>query len=148
MTIVGLEHEFVVRRGDTAVDFRTVLHELAVPGRRLDPGDVHAYRLRSGAAITCDGAEAEIATPPVAIRPGFVADVDHWVRIGTSALTGALGAGYELEGVSTHVSVAVPDSSTTATAALFARHFAPAMMLLCDGTDSPGLLVRPRYGRV
>ena len=148
MSIVGLEHEYVVRRGETVIDFRSLLPALDVPGRRLDPGDVHAYRLRSGAALTCDGAEAEIATPPVAVAPGFVSAIDAWARAGTRTLRDALGEEYLLEGVSTHVSVAVPDASTTTVAALFARHFAPAMMLLSDGVDSPGLLVRPRYERI
>jgi hypothetical protein len=79
---------------------------------------------------------------------GFVAAVDEWARASTAQLQRALGAGYSLEGVSTHVSVEVPDDSTTAVAALFARHFAPALMFLSDGVDSPGLLVRPRFGRV
>ncbi|MEO5838031.1 MAG: hypothetical protein ABIQ73_13865 [Acidimicrobiales bacterium] len=148
MSIVGLEHEYIVRRGETVVDFRALLHDLAVPGRRLDPGDPHAYRLRSGAALTCDGAEAEIATPPVDLAPGFVDAIDAWARASTAQLQSVLGAEHALEGVSTHMSVEVPDESAAAVAALFARYFAPALMLLSDGIDSPGLLVRPRFGRV
>ena len=114
----------------------------------VDAGDPHAYRLRSGAALTCDGAEAEIATPPVDLTAGFVGAVDAWARASTAQLQGVLGSDYSLEGVSTHMSVEVPDDSTSGVAALFARHFAPALMLLSNGVDSPGLLVRQRFGRV
>lgn len=42
VALVGLEHEYQLRRDGQAVDFRDLIHGLAVPGRRLDPGDTNA----------------------------------------------------------------------------------------------------------
>ncbi|HEX5590346.1 MAG TPA: hypothetical protein VFX65_08675, partial [Candidatus Limnocylindrales bacterium] len=52
--LVGVEHEFRVFAGDRAVDFRTVIHRLPIPGRRLDPADPNAYRGPWGGSITAD----------------------------------------------------------------------------------------------
>ena len=60
---VGIEHEYTLTRAGQPLDFRSIIHTLPINGRRLDPGDVNAYRLRSGLALTADGAEAELATP-------------------------------------------------------------------------------------
>jgi hypothetical protein len=57
----GLEHEFRVLDGPRPVDFRRVIHGLGLGQPNLDPADPNAYRLPSGSAVTCDGAEAEIA---------------------------------------------------------------------------------------
>src|SRR5690606_26367511 len=68
---MGVEHEFRVvdRRG--VVDFRRLVGTLEVGAGDLDPGDARARRLDSGALLTADGREAEIATPPVELRGGF-----------------------------------------------------------------------------
>lgn len=63
--MVGLEHEFALWRGTDRLDFRTLVHEIGLDGRRLDPGDPNAYRCRWGGVITADGKEAELASPPV-----------------------------------------------------------------------------------
>lgn len=146
MTILGLEHEFVVRRGGEIVDARDVLTGVDVPGRRLDPGDPFAHRLADGSVLTCDGAEAEVATPPVSLQPGFTAEVLAWA----DHLTGQLErlADVHVYGVSTHLSVEVPDGLTLEVCGLLARRFAPALMLLGEGPESLGLLVRPRHRRV
>jgi hypothetical protein len=65
-----------------------------------------------------------------------------------NALTSALPTGSSLHGVSTHISVEVPDHLTMSVCGLFARRFAPALMLLADGPEAFGLLVRPRHRRV
>ena len=145
--LLGLEHEYVVvgRRGP--VDFRSLISKLDLGRPNLDPGDPHAYRLRSGSVVTCDAAEAEIALPPASRTKGFATAT----AIRAAAETAALGRRlprHRLLGCSTHISVSVPDHLVHATAALYARTFAPALMLLLDGLDSPGLLVRPRPGRV
>jgi hypothetical protein len=145
---VGLEHEFVVRRNGDQVDFRDLIHTLGVPGRRVDPGDHHAYRTRSGLMLTCDGPEAEIATPPVALSRGFVEELETWAGAGAQLLTSILPVDLEVEGCSTHLSVSVAEDVNTAVCRLFAHTFSPALMLLMDDRDSPGLLIRPRPGRV
>ncbi len=81
-TLVGVEHEYRVSQFGRQVDFRRLIHELPLEGRRIDPGDVHAYRMGSGTKITCDGLEAEIATPPVDLSPGFVAELLAWTGMG------------------------------------------------------------------
>ncbi len=148
-TVVGIEHEFIVRALDGApVDFRRLLPALEVPRARLDPGDRHAVRLPSGLALTCDGSEAEFATPPIALEPGFTDEALRWIAAGDRTLTDLLEDEFAIEGVSTHLSVAIPDEHVVEVAGLFARTFAPALMLLMERSDSPGLLVRPRWGRL
>ena len=145
---VGLEHEFVVAAGSGQIDFRRLLPTLDVPGSRLDPGDPNAYRLESGLALTCDGPEAEYASPPIELNRGFAGLVEAWSRSGGEELLRLLPPAHDAEGWSTHLSVTVPDELAPAVCGLFARTFAPALMLLMDGQDSPGLLIRPRHNRV
>ena len=66
--VVGLEHEYRVIDGDKKLDFRAVIHSLDLGQPRLDPADPYAYRLATGAKLTCDKEEAEIATPPIPIE--------------------------------------------------------------------------------
>ncbi|MDW3219681.1 MAG: hypothetical protein R8F63_13795 [Acidimicrobiales bacterium] len=144
---IGVEHEYQVWRDGARVDFRRLIHRRAVPGRRLDPGDIHAYRLHSGLKLTCDGAEAEIATPPLEVLRGVVETVVAWTGLGAGTLAG-LYPECSFVGESTHLSVSVSDDACEEVGGLFARAFGPALMLLMDDVDSPGLLVRPRAGRV
>ena len=37
--LIGVEHEYYLRAGETPVDFRALLPTLDVPGARLDPGE-------------------------------------------------------------------------------------------------------------
>lgn len=144
---IGVEHEYQVWRDGARVDFRRLIHRRAVPGRRLDPGDIHAYRLHSGLKLTCDGAEAEIASPPLDALPGVVETVVAWTGLGAGTLAG-LHRDCSFVGESTHLSVSVPDEACEEVGGLFARAFGPTLMLLMDDVDSPGLLIRPRAGRV
>jgi len=144
----GVEHEFVVSRGPEVVDFRDLIHSLTIDGLRIDPVDSNAYRLQSGVLVTCDGPEAEVATPPIELRPGFAAVAHAHVSEASRALRRIVPEDHDLMGGSTHISVSVDDDIALRAAGLFARTFAPALMLLLDGPESPGLLVRPRYGRV
>jgi hypothetical protein len=141
----GVEHEYRVRRDAEVVDFRTVVDALGV-GRRLDPGDPHAHRGAWGGVVTADGREAEVATPPVVLEPGFAVALHAWAARGRAAVVG--GGGLELEGYSTHVSVEVDDRIVCRAADLFTPRFASAMMLMLDRVESPGLLVRPRRSRL
>ena len=144
--MVGLEHEYRVLDGSTQVDFRSLIGRLRLGRPNLDPGDPNAYRLRSGAMITSDGAEAEIALPPTPLSAGFAAAMAARAAGEEAALAQLLPRRYRLEGCSTHISVAVADSQTHEVAALYARTFAPAMMLMLDGPDSPGSWSGPGRG--
>jgi hypothetical protein len=146
--VCGIEHEYEVRAADgTVLDFRTVADGLGL-GRRLDPGDPHAHRGPWGGAITADGNEAEVVSPPVPVGPG-AADVVHaYMAAGRRHLAEHLPDGATLTGYSTHISTAVPDAAVQRVAALVVRHLSPALMLLLDRRTSPGLLIRPRPGRL
>jgi hypothetical protein len=145
----GVEREWrVVRRDGAAVDFRELVDRLPLDGRRLDPDDPHAHRCRWGGVVTADGPEAEVATPPVPVGAGVAADVEALARLGHLRLRAALPGGLRLRGYSTHINVTVPDRAVVRTADRFARHLAVAQMLLLDRAGSPGLLVRPRRGRL
>lgn len=145
--LLGLEHEFVVRNEAGPVDFRTCLHRLHIPGRRVDPYDPHAYRCPWGGTITADDAEAEVAIAPVDRIGGFADVVDARARGARQALEAVLPADLALEGYSTHISVSNPDDSNDETARWVARRFSAALILLTGRAISPGLLVMPRPGR-
>ena len=146
--LVGVEHEFRVLSGGVQVDFRELIHQLPIDGVRIDPGDRNAYRCPSGIAVTTDGAEAEFATPPVAVRPGFVKELERWVEAGRAEIEAALPPGFALEGYSTHISITVPDDVSDIVAARFVSHFSAAFALLLERADSQGIYVRPRPGRL
>lgn len=146
--VVGLEHEYRVFVGARAVDFRTVVHHLALGRPRLDPADPNAYRLASGAALTADDAEAEIALAPSFVRPGCGYRLAAVASSERRALEKRLPEGAHLDGYSTHLSVAVRPSASALIAKLYAGSFSAAMMLLMDSACSPGLLVRPRPSRL
>lgn len=146
--VCGVEHEYEVRDAAGAVvDFRAVADTLDL-GRRLDPGDRHAHRGPWGGVVTADGREAEVVSPPVPVGAGAAAAVHAYAAAGRAHLDGCLPAGSSLIGYSTHISTAVDDDVVRRTAALLVRHLSPALMLLLDRRTSPGLLVRPRPGRL
>jgi hypothetical protein len=101
-----------------------------------------------GRVITSDGAEAEIATPPVRTRPGFTAQLEAWAQTGEAELRRAVPRGVELDGYSAHFSATMPAKLNDRVCRLYAETFAADLMLLMDRIDSPGLLVRPRPGRI
>jgi hypothetical protein len=148
-SLLGLEHEYRVcnvRGGQ--VDFRCLLPGLPVSGRSVDPGDAHARRLAWGAALTADEREAEIALPPLETRPGAAALMRDLAQRARAELTALLPPAHSLTGYSTHISVAMPTLTADAVARSYARTFGPALMLLLDSAEAPGLLVRPRPGRL
>jgi hypothetical protein len=146
--LLGLELEYSVRsvRGGR-VHFGSLIHRLGLDGIALDPGDPNAYRCSWGGVITSDGAEAEIATPPVWTRPGFAARLQGWARTGEAELRRAVPRGIGLDGYSAHFSAAMPAKLNDRVCRLYAQTFAADLMLLTDRMDSPGLLLRPRPGR-
>ncbi|HEY0519219.1 MAG TPA: hypothetical protein VGC84_06975 [Ilumatobacteraceae bacterium] len=144
---VGIEHEFEIRQGGTVVDFRRVLPHL-LPGQpRVDPVDPLAVRLPFG-VITADRFEAEIATEPIDLTPGFVCRAVTVAAEAQRALRQACAADHELTGYSTHISVSWNPRRDDRLSRTWARIFAPVMMLLLDCPTSPGLIVRPRPGRL
>ena len=144
--LIGIEHEYRVLDGDRQVDFRELIHTFELGQPHLDPADPNAYRLASGAALTCDEAEAEIALPPVALHPHFAAEIDARA-VQERARLEALVSHLHVDGYSTHISVSTPADVDDQVAAMYVRTFALSLMLLMDGRGSPGLLVRPRPGR-
>jgi hypothetical protein len=146
--LLGLELEYSVRsvRGGR-VHFGSLIHRLGLDGIALDPGDPNAYRCSWGGVITSDGAEAEIATPPVWTRPGFTARLQGWARTGAAELRRAVPRGIGLDGYSAHFSAAMPARLNDRVCRLYAETFAADLMLLTGRLDSPGLLLRPRPGR-
>ncbi|WP_377645329.1 hypothetical protein [Oryzobacter terrae] len=148
---LGVEHEYRLHGPEGRVDVRGVIDGLDL-GVRADPTDPHAQRGPWGGVVTADGAEAEVATPPVVAGPGAAADVVELARRGRDtlerSLAAALGGGHHLEGYSTHLNVSAPRWGDRGLATTFATVFAPALMLLLDRPTSPGLLVRPRPGRL
>ena len=147
-TLVGLEHEYQLLAGDTQVDFRGVIRSLMAGQPHLDPGDPYAYRTPSGAVVTCDQAEAEIVLPPMNVQPHFTVEIDSASAYERRTLQSVLPRRWSVEGYSTHISVSIPGGSGDRLARQYARTFAPALMLLMDRTTSPGMLVRPRPGRL
>ena len=146
--LIGLEHEYVVRDPDGVVDFRTIVRDIPLGGKHLDPGDVNAQRCAWGGVVTADGAEAEVALAPIRTKAGFVGRLQQSAIRARESLRGALPRGLDLWGYSTHLSVSMPPAINEAAARLFLSTFAPGVMLLADRIDSPGLLVRPRPGRL
>ena len=98
--------------------------------------------------LAADGREAEVATAPVVVRPGFSHELVERGEEGRRLLRSALGPSHSLTGFSTHLNVEVRDAHSVRTARRFVATHAVPMMLLLDRADSPGLLVRPRHGRL
>ena len=146
---IGLEHEFPVFDGDGGrVDFRTVIQSLRLGRPDLVPGDRNAYRLPSGSVVTADTTEAEIATPPVDLRPGFASRLDAWAAHERAVLADRVSP-MTIRGDSTHLNVTLPaDVAADRVADAFATRFSVGLMLLMDRRTSPGLLVRPRPYRL
>ena len=146
---IGLEHEYTVRRAvdGLQVDFARIVHHLGLGRPRLDPDDPNAYRLPSGAVVTADKREAEIALPPTTMAPGFAQRIGHAADIERQALEDRL-PGTKLTGYSTHISVEVPEGLEVEVARLYVNRFGPAMLLAMDGPEAPGLRIRPRHGRL
>src|SRR3990172_1050795 len=148
-SLIGVEHEYRVFGADgRQADFRALIHSLEWDGLHLDPGDLNAYRLRSGLVVTADGMEGETASPPVETGTGFADEVVAWAAEGRQELERGLGPGYRLEGYSTHLSVALPDENAEDIARLYALTFGLVFARLVEGPESLGVYVRPRPGRL
>ncbi|MCB0977954.1 MAG: hypothetical protein KDB02_10900 [Acidimicrobiales bacterium] len=148
-TVAGVEHEYRILDGDgLPVDARHLLPSLGIEGVHADPTDPNACRGRWGGVVTVDGAEIEVATPPVPIAPGFVDRIVQLTEVGRAEVERFLPPGFTLEGFSTHLNVSTPTRGDDRRAQSLARTLGPALMVLMDRPSSPGLLVRPRPGRM
>ncbi len=147
-TLAGVEHEYQLDPARGPLDFRRLIHSLDIDGKRLDPGDVDAYRLRSGAVLTADGVTAEVATPPVPVTQDFADALIASKQTGLQELIRVLPDGTPVFGYSTHLSVSVPDDVNDELCALYARTFGPALMLLMNSLGTEGIYIRPRPGRI
>jgi len=146
--LVGVEREFQLDPARGPIDFRRLIHTLEIDGARLDPGDVHAYRLRSGAVLTADGVTAEVATPPVPVTSDFANALIGLQQAGLEELTRVLPEGIPVFGYSTHISISVPDDLNDELCALYARTFGPALMFQMNSIRTEGIFIRPRPGRI
>ena len=146
--VIGVEHEFGVFEGEDQIDFRDRIHDLDIPGLAHHPTNPHMYFTNRGAAIIADGVVAEIATPPIDVAHGCGTSVANWAEAARTELTSLVGDSVRLLGGSTHISISTDPAHNDRVAVLYARTFAAGLMLLMDQPHSPGLLVRPRPGRL
>jgi hypothetical protein len=130
------------------VDFRSIIHGLALGVHHLDPVDPYAYRLATGSVVTCDEMEAEIAIPPEPVAPGFAARAAERAASAVAHLRELAPSGSELHGYSTHVSISAPDALVEEVARLLTFTATPALLLAGSAPNASGLMVRPRPGRV
>ena len=144
---VGVEHEFEVWQGDRLAPFGELIGGLQLGGLRADPADPNARRSDLG-VITVDGVEAEVATPPIPIKHGCPTEAVAAAGRIAASLESTIGDAGRLIGVSTHVSVTWPSRRAVTRSRDWALVFAPVVMLFMDRQTSPGLLVRPRPGRL
>jgi hypothetical protein len=77
-----------------------------------------------------------------------VARAVELARHGRTVVADALDPEHSLRGYSTHLNIEIDDRHVRLVATMIARRMAPALMLLLDGPQSPGLIVRPRHGRL
>jgi hypothetical protein len=146
--VIGIEREYELLKDGGPVDARLLWPTLRDVGVALDPGDSRSRRGPWGGVLTADGREAEVATPPVALRPGATHRALALAAAGESHLRQVLPSSVVQRGYSTHINVEVDDRRAVKIARLIARRLAVPMMLMLDRRYSPGLLIRPRYRRL
>ena len=148
---VGVEHEYGVWAGPTQLDFRRLLPVVTEGLRALDPGDPRARRLPSGVALTADGREAELATPPIPWEGAAPHRLDALLAAERSVLARRVAEKFGADrftGFSTHVNVSVPDDRVVEVGRRFVAFCGLATALVAEPRTSAGLLVRPRRGRL
>ncbi len=143
-----VEHQLTLWSGQRRLDFRHLIGRVAGSLQALDPGDPRARRLPSGVALTTDGWEAVLATPPLPLTPGAPRALDDLLRSERTWLRAAAPtrAATRLTGLSTHLHVSVPDARVMEVGRLFVESCAPALAAITELEHSPGILVRPHVG--
>lgn len=146
--VAGVEHEYSLWRGDAFLDFRPFAPGLARFGEAWHPTNPLVFRSPDGVQLQADTNVAEAATPPVPLAPGFADELAALSADGRARLRAVVPTDSRLHGESTHLSIACDPATVRDLALRFLQSFAPALMLMLDRADSPGLLVRPRPGRL
>ena len=144
---LGVEQEYAVLEAGRQLDFGPIVDRVGFEGLQLHPTNERAYQTPSGLLLMADGRVAEAATPPVPFVGGFVDALEQSAAAGRAALDASLDDGQKLVGGSTHLSVEVDPELNDELCAIYTQTFAPALMLLIDRADSPGVLIRPRPSR-
>jgi len=145
---VGIEHEYALLAGDEQLDFRVILERAEPGGVQADPADPFAHRLASGLVLTADEREAEVASPPVPVRPGFTMALAGWATAGREAIEATVPAGATLRGYSTHISISMEPGIAVEVAGRWAQVYAAAWMVIVQRREAHGVMIRPRPGRL
>jgi hypothetical protein len=148
---IGVEQEWRLRIDGIPVDFRQLVRSVTSDLPHRDPGDPNAVRLPGGVALTADGWEAELVTPPVPLGPSAPELIAKLLADGLAETSRRLlqhGYAPGFTGFSTHVNVTCPDRRVVRTAQLLASRCSPAVALMLESVNSAGLLIRPRRGRL
>ena len=155
-SISGIEQEYAVWLDDVQVPFAPLLGAVLpnAPTRGFGEDPLARVR-RDGAVWTADGPHAETATPPRRLAPGIATrladDTLHQREMLLRRLRRIAetdGTRLELRGYSTHVNAFCASVDAWAVVRRFGELYGPAIMLLADRRDSPGLLIRPRPERL
>jgi hypothetical protein len=146
----GVEHEYHLTSPTGSVDFRLLLPLVAQGLATLDPSDPRARRLPSGTALTADGFEAELATPPLPLGPDLTARLDDLLAAERSELAAALvpHGVTRIAGFSTHFNISVPDDRVVEVGRRFVNVCVGALADAVEPVGSSGVFVRPRRGRL
>jgi hypothetical protein len=146
----GVEHEYRLWAAHGLVDFRRLIEEVAGQVAPLDPGDPRARRLPSGVALTADGHEAELATPPLPVERSTPLQVDMLLRSERTELRDVAAAHgvTRLTGFSTHVNVSVEDDLVVPLGRELVERCSAALAAVTEPPESWGIFVRPRRGRL
>lgn len=149
--VLGIEQEHDLFDGERRLDFQRLFPAAArssssVPFRNSNEAAV----LDAGYVLACDGWEAELATVPIpALGNGCVTLAQEVLRCRAHMLDQLRRAGVpDVHGYSTHINLSVPFGLEDETVHALARSVGPALILLMEAPASPGLLLRPRRGRV
>jgi hypothetical protein len=149
--LLGVEQEHELFDGRRRLDFQSLFASAiartpSIPFRNDD----HATVLDAGYVLACDGWDAELATVPIpASGDGCLALAREVLRCRQHLLGLLRGLGVpDVHGYSTHLNISVPLGREEEVAHALARSIGPALILLMESRTSPGLLLRPRRGRV
>ena len=149
-TRIGVAHRLCLWHDQDRVDVRSVIDRFATGSGPLDPADPVARRLPSDSTLSVEGDEAVLASPPVPIGPGVPEQIDDLLRDERTGLRDNASA-YGVTGVSgsaTCLSISVPDESVVGVGLTFVESCLLALATVVEPATSPGLLVRPRRGRL
>lgn len=148
---LGVEQEHDLFDGKRRLDFQSLFASTAIrsPSIRFRNSDDAAI-LDAGYVLACDGWEAELATAPIlGLGDGCLTLAREVLRCRTHMLDLLHGVGVpEIHGYSTHINISVPPGREAELANALARSLGPALILMIESRESPGLFLRPRRGRL